>query len=333
MREIGGYRELDLVKGNEFYSNTKNVARLNSGRAGILYALRLLGCKRILIPYYQCSTVEEILVHNGINVTYYHIDEKFRPILPDRIDNDEAILIVNYFGLLPKDNVLDIITRYEKVIIDNTQAFFCEPIQNAYSVYSPRKFFGVPDGAYVIGENAEHYVDHYEQDVSSDSCLHLLKRIESGGNANYGLYLENEARISQSGIKKMSILTHALLDNIDYEKCAEIRKRNYLFAKKLFEDINVLPQEVFEDSDSEVLPMAYPLVVVNDELRGYLKEMSIYVGQLWKYVLNLEDANYTEKLYSKYLLPIPLDHRYGYKDIELISSIIRKFCEKDRECI
>ena len=38
------------------------------------------------------------------------------------------------------------------VIIDNAQAFYSKHQDRAYSFNSARKFFGVPDGAYLFGK-------------------------------------------------------------------------------------------------------------------------------------------------------------------------------------
>ena len=56
--EIGSFIEMQFPKGKELYKGEKNIARLNSGRAAIWHAFRVLGCEAIWIPYYQCDTVE-----------------------------------------------------------------------------------------------------------------------------------------------------------------------------------------------------------------------------------------------------------------------------------
>lgn len=35
------------------------------------------------------------------------------------------------------------------IILDNTQSFFQKPISGIDTIYSCRKYFGVPDGAYL----------------------------------------------------------------------------------------------------------------------------------------------------------------------------------------
>ena len=98
MREIGSFIELEFPKGNEYYTGDINVARLNTGRAAIWHAFRLTGAKAIWIPYYQCKTVREFLTKKGVEIKYYHQDKIFNP-MDLNAKPDEAVLLVNYFGL------------------------------------------------------------------------------------------------------------------------------------------------------------------------------------------------------------------------------------------
>lgn len=322
---------MDLRRGYEYYHGD-NVARLNSGRAGIYHAVRCCGCSRVLIPYYECSTVREFLMQQDVTVEYYPIDQNFHPLLPENINRQNtAVLVVNYFGMLSQEELQQFAARYPHVIIDNTQAFYSKPVESAYCVYSPRKFFGVADGCYVIGEHAEHGLEQYLVDVSEDTAAFLLRRIESGASKNYPMYLENEARIEKSGIRQMSILTRALLDNIDYDYCAQKRRENFAIAHTLFHQINRLPAPMFQNISEDFVPMVYPLVIEKKSLRVYLKEHSIFVGQWWKYLLHEMDESQLEHYYSTYLIPIQIDQRYSEPHLRYTADVIQQYLSEERE--
>ena len=320
--EIGGYRELDLRTGFEYYTGNK-VARLNSGRAGIFHAVKCCGCRRVLLPYYECSTVMDFLQMHEMEIIRYHIDKEFRPILtPSHFTEDTAIVIVNYFGMMARDILKDYAARFSTVIIDNTQAFYSRPIQKAYCVYSPRKFFGVADGCYVIGNNALKGIEEYPLDHSEDTASFLLRRIESGGNNNYQYYLENEKRIDESGPRRMSRLTHKLLDNIDYAYCAQKRRENFSIAHSLFKDMNLFPKSLVENVEDDFVPMVYPLVVEDASLRGWLKENGIFVGQWWKYLLHTMDPAGVEYYYAQNMYPIQIDQRYSEEHLLFTKKVV-----------
>lgn len=317
--EIGGYRELDLRTGLEYYAK-ELPARLNMGRSGVYHATRCLGVNRVMLPYYQCETVRDFLIKKGIDVVYYHIDETMLPLMKNH-DENTAMVIVNYFGILPEHVLQELVRTNKNVIIDNTQGFYQANLPGAYSVYSPRKFFGVPDGCYVIGENAQRYLDEYEQDFSANTASFLLSRIESGGNANYPQYQDSEARLEASDICRMSKLTYALLDNVDYDNVRVKRQANYDYAAKVFANLNGLSPKLLERSSGQV-PMVYPLLIEQEDLRYILKANQVFVGQWWKYLLNSQEASAFEKKLSAYMLPIQIDQRYTTEEIDYTANLI-----------
>ena len=177
--EIGSFIELEMPRGQEYYSSKKNIARLNSGRAAIYYASRLLNCDTVWVPYYQCETVRDFLIKKGTQVKFYHIDENFN-VLDINQRYGEAVLLVNYFGIMSHRRMKSLTQKYQNVIVDNSQAFFAKPIKRAMNIYSARKFVGVPDGAYVIGDGAHNGLDSLPQGYSSDTAAFMLLRIEYG---------------------------------------------------------------------------------------------------------------------------------------------------------
>lgn len=318
--EIGSFIGLDLRDSGEYYSGNINIARLNSARAGIFHACKLYGCNSIYIPYYLCPTVKRFLLKNGIEVKSYYINERFEP-LNLKQEEGHAVLLVNYFGLLSVSKIRMLGSQFKNVIVDNSAAFFCDPVEGYYNVYSPRKFFGVPDGCYVIGNNADKHTDDYKQDISSVTASFLLKTIEFGTSSTYNERIENEERIDKSDLLNMSVLTRVLLKNIDYSGIKRKRKENFFFAHTLYKNLNLFDPSQF--MDAECAPMVYPLVVEDLGLAENLRKKKIFVGRLWKDVLS-EVSDYTfEAKLSKYLIPIPIDQRYGKKELLFVYKTIR----------
>lgn len=321
MKEIGSFIELELPKGKELFKGDADIARLNTGRAAIWHAFRVTGAGAIWIPYYQCETVREFLGRKGVAIKYYHQDRNFEPIdlFPEQ---DEAVLLVNYYGIMSRQRMANLAKGLPNVIIDNCQAFFCKPMEGALNVYSARKFVGVADGAYVIGKNAHKYVDEYPQCYSSDTAAFLLKRMEYGCEGEgYKSRTINEERVDTEDIMKMSKLTRAMLDGADYENNRQKRVENFKMAAELFEDINCIdPTRFF---DNETVPMVYPLVVENDALLGKLLEAKHFQGHWWKYITEELPENTFEHWLSRYVIPITIDQRYGAEELDYINKIIR----------
>ena len=319
--EIGSFIELDIRKSGEYHGAENDILRLNSARAGIYHAVRLYDCKRIYMPWYQCPTVSDFLTRKGIEIEYYSIDKLFEPHGVNQ-KTDSAFLVVNYFGVLSEEKIKTIRNRFRNVIVDNSAAFYMPPLNGTICVYSARKFFGVPDGCYVAGENVHKFSDEYSVDYSSDTAAFLLKRIEHGSTAVYVERMKNEARIDASDIKIMSGLSQSLLCGIDYKGIAQKRKVNFEYAHSLYKDINLIDPTQFLSSDN--VPMVYPLVVEDRMLMEKLREKKIYTGRWWNSVLKNVPEDSFEAFLSSYMLPIPIDQRYSEKEIEYVFENIKE---------
>lgn len=319
--EIGSFIELQLPKGKEFYNQQLDIARLNTGRSAIWHAFHCTGCKSIWIPIYQCDTVCEVLKTHNVEIKYYHIDKEFNPVDLNP-DLDEAVLFVNYYGVMSHQRMLELSRLSARPIIDNSQGFFNEPIENAMNVYSCRKFVGVPDGAYVIGKGAHQYMDEYPQGYSSDTAAFLLMRIEYGCEGKgYEARSINEHRIDTEPIMKMSKLTHAILDGTDYEFIKKKRRENFDIAHSLLGDINQINPQLYYEKDT--IPMVYPLVVEDDALIQKLFEAKHFQGHWWSYICDEQPEDCFESWISRYVIPITIDQRYGKEEIEYLANVIK----------
>jgi hypothetical protein len=320
--EIGSFIELDLKSGKEYFAGDCDLARLNSGRSGIYHALRLMSCNTVYLPYYLCPDVSMFLKDRAIKVNYYCISEAFEPEL-GKNEEKSAVLIVNYFGLFSRQKLILLKSKYRNVIIDNCAAFYMTPIKECYNVYSCRKFFGVPDGCYVVGPGAgsETYYN-YLHDQSSDTSAFLLKKIEKGCNAVYPERMKNEERIDNSGVLKMSGLTRSLLCSLDYDFIAAKRRENFKYASSLYRHLNMINPDRFADENT--VPLCYPLVVSDRDLVEKLKMHGIYTGRRWSHVLKEVPPDCFEAFLSSFMVPLPVDQRYGKKELDYCYKIFRQ---------
>jgi hypothetical protein len=319
--EIGSFIELQFPKGMEWYNHEANVARLNTGRSAIWHAFRVTGCKAIWIPYYQCDSVRETFLSIGIEIKYYHIDFDFNPIDLKPADN-EAVLLVNYYGVMSHSRMAELAKLTTHPIIDNCQGFFCKPVEDAMNIYSCRKFVGVADGSYVIGKDADHFVDEYPQCYSSDTAVFLLMRIEYGCEGkSYEARIINEHRIDKEPVMKMSKLTRTILDGICYEDICLKRRENFAIAHELLGNINKIDPTRYYDQDT--IPMVYPLVVEDDECIQRLFKAKHFQGRWWTYLTKEQPENSFEYWVSKNIIPLTIDQRYGREEIKYLVDIIR----------
>ena len=180
MEAIGGYFSLELPKYEEYH---KGAIKLNTGRNCLEYILRVRRYNKVYIPYYTCEVILEPFKKLNISYEFYHINLSLELAEDICLKEGEALLYTNYYGLKQR-YVEKMAERYGKrLIVDNTQAFYAKPIDGIDTFYTCRKFFGVPDGAYL-------YIDtklegDFEQDTSYDRMTHLLKRIDLSAEEGY----------------------------------------------------------------------------------------------------------------------------------------------------
>ncbi|MGI6079033.1 MAG: hypothetical protein ACOYCB_12930 [Fastidiosipilaceae bacterium] len=315
-KEIGGYFSLELSQGEEYH---KNAIHLNSGRAALQYILKTKGYQKIYLPTYICDSVLTPLHAESVRYEYYPINANFEPVFDKDIGNDEAFLYVNYFGINDQ-NVKDVIAHYQNVIIDNTQAFYAPPEPGVDTFYSARKFFGVADGAYLYTDIELN--TPLEADVSYERMAHLLIRHDLSASAGYATFRKNDENIDTSGLKTMSRLTQAILSSVDYKKCEQIRRRNYLYLHTSLQDVNQLE---LPDLETQT-PMIYPFWAENGfHLKKKLIEEKIYVATYWPEVKLRTNAPSLEFSLVDDQIPLPIDQRYTSSDMQRIVAVIENW--------
>lgn len=313
MNPIGGYFELELRNGREYH---KTNISLNSGRNALELILRTRNYQHVLIPYFICDNLLEPFKKLGVKYTFYKVDINFEPVIDlSQLKSTTAILYINYFGL--KGLFIKKLSEIcRNLIIDNSQAFFAKPLPDVDTFYSARKFFGVPDGAYLYMKNAPEL--NFAKDVSSDRIVHLVKRIEQGSEAGYDDFIQNEKKIIGEPIKNMSALTHSLLRNIDYKHAIRKRRSNFDFLHKVLSEYN----ELNFDFEEDFVPMVYPLLINNTDIRQQLIKKKIFVATYWPNVLEWVEKDSLEAKFTNNLLPLPIDQRYGKAEMSKIIKVI-----------
>lgn len=313
MKPIGGYFELELPQGSEYHSSA---IALNTGRNCLEYILRVRGYKNVYLPYYSCDVLLEPFKKLNVKYSFYHINELLEPDEDIQLSDGEAILYVNYFGL--KQNcVEELAAKYgQHLIVDNTQAFYDQPIEGIDTFYSCRKFYGVSDGAYLY---CDQRLDmELEQDYSWERMDYLLKRIDLSPQAAYADFRARSAYLRNSSIKKMSQLTHRIMASIDYDIVKTKRRENYLLLESALSETNGISLSL----SNGAVPMVYPYLTYNPELRQHLIDNKIYVATYWPNVENMGGQNSVGVVLSKNLIPLPIDQRYGSEEENRIVKFI-----------
>lgn len=314
MKSIGGYLPLQLENGQEYYPL---FLKLNTGRNAFEYILKVKKYTAIFLPYFTCEVILEPIKRLGIQYQFYTINEKMDPVLDFEIGASECLLYTNYFGL-KQDSIIKLSNQFKNLIVDNSQAFFSEPVDDVDTFYSCRKFFGVPDGAYLSTNSPVRL--KLERDISVERCSHLIKSIDTGIESGYQDYVDNNNALINNPIRRMSALTQRILSGIDYKVCKYRRNSNFMYLHDFLVNYN----DYSFDASSVNGPMVYPLLVSSPKLRDKLLEKRIYVAAYWPNVLEWTTRKMYENYLTTHLIALPIDHRYTHSDMKRILNFLKQ---------
>ena len=311
MREIGGYFELECGSRPLYYQDG---IYLNICRSALRYLIRVLGIKRIHVPFYTCYVVNDAIRQEGCEVVNYKLDSQLMPI--KKFCKDDFIIYNNYFGLTG-NKVNELASLYPNLIVDNAQAFYSQPNCRA-AIYSPRKFFGLTDGGILRGKDIPTI--ELQQGTSYDVTSHLLKRHDYGAQAAYRDFCANDEALEQYPLQSMSKLTMALMVNIDYEGVRERRLQNF---KYLNENLST---EFPISMSSDDVPLIYPFYTESGaEIRMRLIDNGIFCARYWPNVLKDIESDSLEYNLTTNIVAIPIDQRYNKYDMDSIIEIIDSY--------
>jgi len=317
-KAIGGYFSLEISKVQNGYIHTKGI-HLNSGRNALEYILKGIPVvQKLYIPYYTCDVVLEPINKLGIPYGHYRIDEHLELADEIQLDKDEYLLVTNYFGI--KDAYIKKLAQQygKQLIVDNAQALYAEPLEGIKTVFSPRKFVGIPDGGIAYTENGLDVAD-MEQDVSYNRCSHLLKRLDLGAEAGYNDFRENSHQLVNQPIKQMSNLTWHLLQSIDFDEVKNQRQENFKQLHQALSGINLLD---IPEPETFACPMVYPFYISDMTLKRHLIEKKIFVATYWPNVLEWCREGMLEYELASKVIAIPVDQRYDNEDMNNIVKLI-----------
>lgn len=316
MNPIGGYFELELRKGEHLH---KDAIRLNTGRYALEYIVLARKYRKIFVPYYTCEVVLEPLIRHHIAFEFYHINQQLEPLKLGMIGPNDAFLYTNYYGL-KQDCVKTLAAHHgRRLIVDNAQAFYARRLEGIDTFYSARKYFGVPDGAFLYADDIQEMV--LDKDYSLEKFNHLIKRIEMGPEEGFAEFHQAEEKLDNKSIKSLSRLSDAILRNIDYELVREQRRHNYMQLDASLSESNEIRLSLAYDD----VPMIYPYYSKNGALlRNHLIQHKVFCAKYWPNVTDWVAESDFEYTLANNLVAIPCDQRYGYDEMQRIIDIIRQ---------
>lgn len=315
LKPIGGFFEFETPKNGIPYHD--EALALTNGRACVSYIIQKIKPSKIYIPYFTCDALFEPMERLGVPFEFYPVDFDLDPKSIPVLAKNELLIYVNFYGIKNR-KIRDLLKKYgNQILIDNTHNFFNKGYNGAMSFTSARKYFGVPDGAYLYS----NFNDENEQieRFKKISISHSTKRLIGEYKEAYEDFLKYEASLN-SEIKAISVLSEKILLGIDYNLVAEKRIENFLFIHQLLKPYNRLKFSL----DELDVPFCYPFLPEQYLDKKLFHEEGLFIPVLWPEVLSRQNSNEfnLEKEITAKLLPLPIDQRYNESDMRRMGEFI-----------
>lgn len=315
---IGGYQglELPLCKANI----SPLVVKTNSARSALKVVLKAVSAQKIWLPAYTCDVVVEAVKDLGIELEYYRLSPAFNVDPSISLDKGEYILVVDYFGM-SRDFVNRSLCEFGQAntIVDCSQAYFSDHTGALATFWSPRKFFGLPDGGLLYSNDPRIKQPEMRDTTSATRLGHLISRLTNSPETAYQQYQAAEQSIAEIPVLGMSELTERLLHAVDYEAARAARNRNASYLHERLGEYNQLKFYV----DADTVPLCYPLLpAVKTASRSELINNRVFVPSYWPEVLTrVEEGSFEWNLVTNGLF-LPCDQRYTENDMDRLISLL-----------
>lgn len=314
MEEIGGYLELEHFSGSLFHDSA---LALNCGRGCLRYLVEARHIKRIWLPFFLCDSVYDTLKQCHVEMKRYRVSASLQPIFDFDILDSDYVYLVDYYGQLTDESV-DLAARQcdGRIIVDETQNFFAQPHEETDTLYTTRKYFGVPDGGFLYTQaRIDRPLDY---DSSLSRLTYLVGRLEQDASSFYAQACANNDSFANQPARIMSKFTENILRAVDFDRVIERRNSNYGYLEKALGAANALTLKRPNG------PFAYPLMIENGpHLRETLARKNIYIPTLWPNVAASAEA-YHEVAYAQNILPLPVDQRYTENHMKRIVEALQE---------
>ncbi|MFT7676999.1 MAG: hypothetical protein ACI8QC_000976 [Planctomycetota bacterium] len=313
-KPIGGFFELEFeAAGTPVHPRA---SALSTGRSCLYAIVEYLKPKRCYLPHYTCNATLDPFHELGVEVLFYELDAELRPRNIPQLAAGDCFLLTNYWGL-QRELCAELSARLgQQLIVDDTHDFHAEgPYPTSWSFTSARKYFGVPDGAFLYipdGVSEDQVVPADTPSFENISVRHAASRSAGLQQLAFREYQAYE-RSLPCGLYRISHYSRAMLAKLNLGAAQERRRENFLQMAQALGEYNTLNMPASEDAS----PFVYPFLPAQTLKKSEYYSQRIFVPTYWPDVLQRSGVTCETALaVTANLIPFPIDHRYGPNDMQ-----------------
>jgi len=318
---IGGYFALEEASSGTALPVGERFLGYQSARCAMAAALQSADCERVWVPHYICGAVLSAIEWTGIELRRYCLAED-RGVPRDLDIGDRDIVVcVDYFGLTAA-SCAEAQQRLgaDRVLFDCAQALFHPPSPGASTVYSPRKFAGLPDGGLLVTPNLPPPPLPADQAGTTTRGQALRARAEGRVAEGYRLFQAAEASLADCTPRAISEATATALASVDWKTAGQRRVENYQALATLLGESGMRVLPLPPDAVPLCCPVAWPQAAA---ARKWLANEGIFTPHYWP-DSELPPGDGVALVLRDHTLYLPCDQRYHRSDMLRVAQTLAK---------
>lgn len=336
-KPIGGFFELHEPDGatdgasvlDAWAGHRDHVAFANARSAFAGLALHF-PMASIWLPAFSCT---DLL--NGLDIArvkFYPLRGGFQPNL-DVLDSlacaGDLVLITAFFGQPATASTRTFAAERPDlwIVEDCAQALDPGPLWSHWRLFSPRKLFGVADGGILVARDLGSFLPAPERpsDAVGLWIAPLLRHADPDGLNNSAWHKANQQKernmtASPEAISERSL---DLLSRTSLQSLRVPRLRNWQTLDKRLRAWSALPPPHTSP------PLGYVIRVPSGrrELLAKLQAERIFAAVHWAEIAGPAHGFPLEQQWSRELVTLPCDHRYGEAEMDRIAARVAKLLQ------
>jgi len=296
-----------------------------NARSALWLLARQLKPRKVWLPSFLCPSM--ISAIEKAEIAFYPISKTLEVSSTswlDDLDQSDLVVFIDYFGFPVNPLIMNMAKRKGATVVrDASQSLLSLSTNEAdFTVYSPRKFFGVPDGGILVSE--KHALDIVDQLNPPPqhwwkTAVHageLRRRFDLEGEENlwFSVFQDAESK-SPIGPYRMSRLSENLLrEHVDYDVSGQQRKDNYRYLASHLGNEAIYP--ILPDM---VVPLGFPVCIPDrDQVRNHLIENKVFPPIHWELGSTVPKTFSQSHQLSKSIMTLPCDQRYNVKHMQRV---------------
>lgn len=310
------------------------------GRDALRALVHHLHPDRLWFPSYICQELVAPFIDSGVEVRWYPDSPLATSLNLERIGlrTDDAVVVVNYFGLRSRDCLIPTAAENAILIEDHTHdpcSTWAEQSRADYCFASLRKSIPIPDGAVLWSPRSREMPRM--SSTKSDRAKAVQQRLF--GMLMKSLYLEGhdiskplfrelidsgERNAATGSVAKISLLSETVIEVFPFDAWRRARRDNF---QQLAAGLGSARHfEVLKPTEREAAPFAVACLFPDAESCAAAEKLiigkDIYPSRLWP----LEDSVVAEVpeehvCLSRRMLTLPTDGRYTQRDVDRLLDV------------